>query len=128
MNRQNRQRGITVWGMLAIAFIAGFFLLIIIKVFPPFMADMRVKSALNGLAKQPGAASMTNLEILQALEKRFIIDNLAGRASLRNAISFERRGKARVIRIAYEEVAPLFGNISLLVEFDHKVEVGRVDD
>ena len=128
MNSQNRQKGVTMWGMLAIAVIVAFFLLIIVKVVPTYMLDMRVKSALKGLANAPGADTMTNLQILDALYKRFQIENIDERIVLRDTVSFETRGKTRIVRIAYEDVAPLLGNVSLLVEFDHSVEVGRVDD
>ncbi len=128
MNRQNRQRGITVWGILAIAVVAVFFLLIIVKLVPIYMTGMKVKSALNGLATQPDAGSMTNRQILEALYKRFQIEDIDEYITLKDTLRFERDGKTRIVRIAYEDVAPLFGNVSLLVEFDHHVEVGRVEN
>jgi len=128
MNRQTRQKGITMWGILAIAVVVVFFLLIIIKIVPIYMTGMKVSSALNGLAAQPGADSMTNLQILEALYKRFQIEDIDEHITLRDTLSFEKKGKSRIVRIAYEDVAPLFGNISILVEFDHSVEVGRVDN
>jgi len=44
--------------------------------------------------------------------------------NLEQDLAFERDGRARVIRIAYESVTPLFSNISILVQFDHKEKVG----
>ena len=128
MNGQNRQKGITVWGILAIAVVAVFFLLIIVKLFPIYMTDMKVRSALNALAAQPDASSMTNLQIVDALYKRFQIEDIDDYIVLKDTLRFERKGKTRIIRITYEDITPLIGNVSVLVEFDHSVEVGTVDD
>ena len=127
MNGQNRQKGITVWGILGIAVVAVFFLLIIVKLVPVYMTDMKVKSALNALAQHPDAGSMTNLQIVEALYKRFQIEDIDDYITLKDTLRFEREGKTRIVRITYEDVTPMIGNVSVLVEFDHSVEVGTIE-
>ena len=49
MNTANRQRGMTMWGLLFVFVVIGFVAYIGILLFPPYMADLKVKSTLDNL-------------------------------------------------------------------------------
>ncbi|GMR20007.1 MAG: DUF4845 domain-containing protein [Gammaproteobacteria bacterium] len=119
----HKQRGMSMWGMFGLAVILGFFIMLGIKLFPVYMDDFTITNALSGLAKQPGSADMTNAEILNAMGRRLEIDTVSG-FNLKESMDFENRGRKRVVRIKYESVTPIFANISVLIEFDHKEEIG----
>jgi hypothetical protein len=122
MKSQVSQRGMTMWGVLFILSVLSFVLFLLFKLFPPYMTDIKVKSALDSLAKQSDIGTMGKGEIGESLGKRFDIDMVEG-VDLKTALTVETRGRMKVIRIHYEQVIPMVYNISALLEFDHQKQV-----
>ena len=121
MTHPASQRGMTMWGLLFVLGVLAFFLFLGFKLFPPYMTDFKVRSALDSLARQSNFGSMGKPEITEALSKRFDIDMVEG-VDL-SALSVETRGRLKVVRIRYERVIPMVANISALLEFDHEKQV-----
>lgn len=128
MITRRQQQGITMWGVLVIAILIGFFALLILKLFPPYMSSMKVQSILAGISEEASSRPMNNVEVLEGLRKRFDIDDIDSKINLREAISFERAGRMRVVRITYDDITPIFGNVFVLIEFDHSAEVGKFEE
>jgi len=122
MQNLNRQKGLTMWGMLYVFGSLAFFMFLLFKFIPPYLTDMKVKSALFSLSKQSDVGIMHPSMIQEALRKRLEIDN-ADNFDLAGSLKVEQRGKIRRIRISYESVTPLALNMSLLIAFDHSVDV-----
>ena len=120
MNLKSRQTGATMWSMFMISLMVVFFALLLFKLIPPYLQDLKVKSVLDSIEQQADSG-MSNPEIMVALSKRFDIDDIE-HVELSD-ITIERRGAFKVINIEYEAVIPLILNISVLIEFDHSVEI-----
>jgi hypothetical protein len=121
MQHWRNQSGVTFWGLLFIFGVMAFSLFVGFKLFPAYMEDFKVKSALDGLAKQSDFPSMSRVDINSALYKRFDIDNITA-VKLDKDLTVETQGRMKRVRIRYENVIPLFYNISILLEFDHVKE------
>ncbi len=121
MNLKSRQRGVTMWGMLMISLMVVFFALLLFKLIPPYLQDLKVKTALDSIEQQAGSSGMSNPEIIVALRKRFDIDDIEHIAL--SDVTIERRGVFKVINIEYEAIVHLALNISALMEFNHSVEI-----
>lgn len=126
MSKQ-KQKGITMWGIAMIALIVAFFALLIIKLVPTYLMDMKVKNALEGVSKQSQQTNMTNAAIRDALRKRFEIDQIHNELDPKRDVEFIKKGRSRFIRIDYEVLTPMFGNLSVLVQFDHQAEAGKFE-
>ncbi len=126
MNQRARQAGITMWGLVSVAFLVVIFALLLFKLIPAYLSDMKVSTALQSIQKQAQQSGMSRLEILTALERRFDIDSVT-HVDPRQDVIIERRGQKSVVRIAYETQIPLIFNISALLEFDHSVEVPAIE-
>lgn len=122
MQSKSRQRGMTFWGMLFVLGVIAVVMFLVFKLFPVYMGDFKVRSALDSLARQQDIASMSKTDIASALEKRFDIDDVR-HVDLKRDLTIEPRGRSRVVRIRYEAIVPMVGNISALLEFDHSREV-----
>ena len=116
------QRGMTMWSLLFVLGVIAFITFLVLKLFPPYMADIKVRSALDSLARQSDVDTMTKSDIVVALEKRFDIDSVT-HVDPRKDLVITTRGRMRIIRIKYEAVIPMVANISALLEFDHQREV-----
>ena len=104
----------------------GFPLFVGFKLFPPYLDDFKIKSALDSLTKQSDIGSLSKAAISESLRKRMDIDNI-GYVDPVKDLSLENRGRVRVIRVRYQPVIPLMFNISVLLEFDHTREVRGVE-
>lgn len=123
-----KQKGITMWGIAMIALIVAFFALLVVKLVPTYLMDMKISNALQGVAKQSQQSNMTNAAIRTALRKRLEIDMISYQDfDVKQDVSFIKRGRSRIIKIDYEVVTPMFVNISVLVQFDHQAEAGKFE-
>ena len=125
MHRQmpdwRRQQGMTFWGLVFFLGVLAFTLFIGFKLFPPYMEDFKVRAALDGLVRQSDVSALSRADISASLEKRFDIDNIDA-VMLAQDLSVETRGRQKIIRIRYDNIVPVVGNLSLLLEFDHVKE------
>ena len=121
MHRGNRQQGMTMWGMASLALAGIFFALLFFKLFPPYMEDIKIGSAIKRVAEKPGAGSRGPAELLESIDKMFSIENI-NRSAHKEVEIVPRGESAKLIKMEYEEVVPFAGNISILLEFDHAVE------
>ena len=122
MQSPKYQSGMTMWSLLFVLGVLAFFLFIGFRLFPPYMDDFKVKSALESLGRQSDVGTMAVPEIKEAIRKRLEIDS-ADNFDLNSSLSVTSRGKIKVIRINYESVTPLMFNIAALLTFDHSIEV-----
>ncbi|MCZ6577195.1 MAG: DUF4845 domain-containing protein [Acidiferrobacterales bacterium] len=122
MKLKSQQTGATLWSMISISVLVIFFALLLIQLIPPYLADMKVRAALDSIERQAKGGTMSNAQIMIALEKRFDIDSIT-HVNLREDVVIEREGRMKIVRIAYEAQIPLVFNISALLEFDHSAEV-----
>lgn len=126
MQSRNTQEGMTFWGLLFVLGVLAFSLFVGFKLFPPYMDDFKINSALDSLAKQSDVGSLSKAAISESLRKRFDIDNISYVDPVKD-LTLENRGRMRVIRLHYTPTIPLMFNVSLLLEFDHTREVRGVE-
>lgn len=123
-----KQKGMSMWGVAMILLIVGFFALLVIKIVPTYLLDMKVNSALEGVARESKQSNMTNAAIRISLDKRFSIDTInSNDLNVKENVNFLKKGRNRVIQIEYEVVTPIFANISVLIQFDHQAEAGKFE-
>lgn len=121
MNLKSRQRGVTMWGMFMISLMVVFFALLLFKLIPPYLQDLKVNAALDSIEQEASGSGMSKPEIIVALRKRFDIDDIDHVDPA--DITIQRRGVFIVVDIEYEAVVPLVLNISALLEFNHSAEI-----
>jgi len=118
---RNRQKGVTFVGWvlllipLAIVGYAG------MRLLPVYLNYMKVAKAMEATAGEVKAASTDATAIRNTIDKHFAIDMVDYPTT--KDMKITRDGGAWVIESAYDDEAPLFGNISLHVVFDKKVTI-----
>ena len=119
---RTRQTGVTALGWLflltplAIVVYAG------IRLAPVYLNYLKVVRALESTAGEMKASSADANSIIIAIDRHFEIDMVEYPTT--KDMKIIRDGGAWVIESAYDDEAPLFGNISLHVVFDKKVKIG----
>jgi hypothetical protein len=126
MKFRSQQSGATLWQLITVGFLVVIFALLLMKLLPSYLADLKISSALSSLQKQAEASPMNRKEILIALEKRFDIDDV-NNVDLHQDVIIEKRGRMATVTIDYEVQVPLLFNISALMTFNHSTQVATSD-
>lgn len=120
---RSQQRGITLIGWiillapLAIVFYAA------IRLTPVYLNYMKVARSLDQVASEVHGGETTNSGTLRnALEKHLDIESV-DYPTLKD-IKITKDGRGWLLEAAYDDQAPLFYNIFILVTFDKVVHVG----
>lgn len=122
MGSMKRQQGITMWGISVIILVGVFFLFLFFKLFPPYLEDMQVSSAIESFASTTEARNMAPPEALDAIQRRFDIENIRN-VSTRRDLKIVPDGNSYAVEADYLVEIPMMGNISVLLDFEHRVPV-----
>jgi hypothetical protein len=118
---RHSQRGITFIGWVVLLVPVAIVVYAGIRLAPIYLNYMRVSKALTQIASEAKGGDTTNATLLRnALEKHFDIESITHPDT--KEIDIHRENEHWVAIADYEEVAPMFSNVSLLVQF-HKVVV-----
>jgi hypothetical protein len=122
LTTRSKQNGMTFWGLMVVAAVFVFFVLLFFKLFPSYMEHAKVKTALENISRQPGTSDMEKTQIKAAFERRFDIEDVSN-IDLNKNLFVEKKPGSMTIRIAYERKVPIAYNVSALIEFDDSVQV-----
>jgi len=104
------QRGMTFWGTLVVLSALGLIGTVGLKTLPAYIEFKAVKTAIKKVGRDVNAGS-SKKDIAQAFDRQASIDNIK---SIKGA---QLRFDGNVIVAEYQVVEPLFGNISVLLDF-----------
>jgi hypothetical protein len=122
MQARLKQSGMSFWGLLVVAALFVFFVIMTFKLLPPYLEYGKVKTAIENVAHQPDAATMELRDLRNAMDKRFDIDDVND-IDTSKVLSVEKKPGVTTFRIVYEKRVPLAYNITALINFDHSVQV-----
>ncbi len=122
MLARTKQNGISFWGLLVVAAVSIFFILIFFKLLPSYIEHAKVKTAIEGISHQPNAINMEKNEIKAALQRRLDIDDVND-VDLSKSLFVEKKPGVTIIRITYERRVPLAYNVTILLDFNDSVQV-----
>jgi len=127
-NMRIKQRGIGFVGWSTILGVLAFFVLIGLKLFPLYSEKLTVITAMKGVANQPNVASMSKSEVRRLFTKNIDVQsnierfNVKGGQKLINIVT-DKKTKKKYIHVAYEGRNLFVKDLTLLLVFDHKVEL-----
>ncbi|MGR9073797.1 MAG: DUF4845 domain-containing protein [Gammaproteobacteria bacterium] len=120
---RKRERGYTLITLVFIFAILGFFVLLIMKIGPIYIDHSKVTNSLAALKQMEGIESYSRREVLNALDKRFNLNYVD--FIDKSEIKVIKHGDYLKVQIEYEVIKNIMGNLSVLVEFDDSIEVGK---
>ena len=119
-----RQRGMTVIGMLLLMIVIGFVALIAMKVVPMYVQYYAVKAAIESVRKGSPIAQMSPSDIHDAIDKRFYT-SYVNREKIR-ARDFKITNdpkKGRVLELVYNDEQSLFYGLFIVLKVDETVSL-----
>jgi hypothetical protein len=111
---RDRQRGVSLGGLLVVVFIVVIVGIMSLKVIPGYIEYGKAKAAIEAIAADKSKTSSVN-EVRRAFDARATIDDITiPRAS---DLEITKDGGNVVISFAYRKEFPLFSNVGLYVDF-----------
>jgi len=115
-----KQRGLSMINMLALALILGMGLILGLKLVPVYTEYFGLKKVLNTLAREQGGAPVS--DIRESFDKRANIENIHSVKSTDLDIVQDQTGTN--ISVSYQAVVPLIANASLVFDFQAEARNG----
>lgn len=112
--RRQSQRGLTVVSLVLIAVVVGFLALVVMRVVPTFVEYQNIKKA---LVRAVSASGNTSPEAIRnAFDRSQAIDDFTAVSG--KDLKIERRANEQLhVSFEYEKRVPLFGPVSLVIEY-----------
>jgi type II secretory pathway pseudopilin PulG len=121
---RNKQQGMTLIGMIIMLTILGIIGFGVLQLVPVYLESMKIAQVLNQVKNDLEGQSATVADIRKSLGKRVDIEALYD-VNYRTDFVITRTGNGLKVQMKYERKRPYFGNISLVADFDHSVEIIR---
>ena len=120
---KRKQSGLSLVGFLVVLAVVGFAAYVGMKLFPMYQEYYSVRSAMKGLANEPGVADMDPAKVQDLFFRRLYI-NYSENVKPQN-VKFERTEGGWKMRVNYEVRRPLVGNLDVVGRFDSTQELTR---
>ena len=120
-----RQRGVTLIGWLILLIPFALVVYAGIRLLPVYLNYLDVAHTLDQVASEyrSGGGAVSADQIRTAIAKHFEIDEVTYPTA--QDITLSRNGGRWRLEAAYDDYAPLFGSLSLQVQFDKTVSFGN---
>jgi Domain of unknown function (DUF4845) len=120
---RHSQRGVTLIGWIILLVPVAICVIAVIRLTPIYLNYMSVDKYMNLVASEnkEGGSSTSAQSLRDSLEKHFNVGYIEHPDV--KEIDIHRLGTSWVMIADYEDTAPLFGNVSLLVQFHKETEV-----
>ncbi len=118
-----RQQGLTLISILFILGFLAFCILLIFKIVPIYIDHNKVANALKEVKAMSGVETKSESQIRSSLDKQFNMNYVYD--VTQDDIKVVKHGTYLKVQIEYEVVRKLFGNLSVLAEFNDEIEVGQ---
>ena len=118
-----RQQGLTFISLIFVLGLLAFLVMLVLKIGPVYLDHSKVVSALTALEKMPEVETKSDAEIRGFLNKRFSMNYVNDVTE--EDINVIQSGTYLKVVIKYNVIKQIFGNLSVLVEFNNEIEVGE---
>lgn len=119
---RRHQQGMGLSGLLFIFVLVAFVAVVLLRAGPAYMSYLTLRSAMNSVAESPEPISGGKATIMDLINRRLEINDVRGIDPKSFKIQ-KTSDKTYDVQVAYERREHLFGNIDVVLTFDHAVTV-----
>ena len=113
---KRNERGMTLLGFVIVLAVVGFFAYIAMRLFPMYQEYYSVRSAMKGLAAEPGIGTQEPARIQDLFSRRLYI-NYSENVK-KEHVKLRRVDNGWEMHVQYEVRRPLVGNLDVVGKFD----------
>jgi Domain of unknown function (DUF4845) len=118
---RHRERGVTFLGWVFLLAPVGLVLYAGIRLTPVYLEYMKIARTLEQVRDESQGEKREARMLRTAIERRFDIEGVT--VIDRNDVTITKDGSGYVVEATYSDNAPLFGNVSLNVDFSKVVQI-----
>jgi len=122
-NQIAKQQGLTMISWMIVIALGLFFTLVGIKMAPTYMEDYSIKQIINGLNDDRSTRKMDRKELKKTILKRLKINSVYDFDKDKLTVKKTKHGLE--VAAIYEVRKPIAGNVSVVMSFNHTVELRR---
>ncbi len=117
------QKGWTIWGLITVVALIAFFGLMFMKLFPPYLDNLKIREALVTVSEEPGVSALSKRDLVRKLNQILYIDFADTLVDMNKTLQIEKTKKDFIMRVDYEVVVHMAYNVSALLDFKNSVSV-----
>jgi hypothetical protein len=118
----SKQRGVTLIGWIFLLIPIAILVYAGIRLAPVYLNYMKVSRSMNQLVSEMHSGDTTSVVLIRSsLEKHLDVESVDYPAL--KDFDIRRDGSVWIVETSYDETAPLFSNIALVVSFDKTVRI-----
>ena len=114
---KRNQQGITLIGFVVMLALVGVLAYLGMKVFPIYQQFFSVRSAMKGVASEPGVGEMDPAKIKDLFFRRLYVDYADEDLKPEN-VRIERKDNGYTLQVQYEVRRPLIADLDIVGKFD----------
>ena len=114
---KRNQQGITLIGFVVMLALVGVLAYLGMKVFPIYHQFFSVRSAMKGVASEPGVGEMDPAKIKDLFFRRLYVDYADEDLKPEN-VRIERKDNGYTLQVQYEVRRPLIADLDIVGKFD----------
>ena len=131
MNTRQKQGGLSFIGMLIVCAVLGFAALVVMKLWPLYNEKFKVIQSMEAVAAEANIRNGTLTDIKKAMMRNFDVQDVDEftMQNIGSALTVTKnQDGTRTMNMNYEIRGPLFGELDVVLKFDHSVEIPRGDN
>ncbi|GGK81475.1 DUF4845 domain-containing protein [Amphritea balenae] len=121
MSMRNKQQGATFFSLMIILIVAGVFLAVGFKLYPPYWDHKLIVSVMTDLTENPDTREDSATEIRSKIMKRLRINQV--KLPVQKAVKIDEKEGIKTIVLKYDVTVPMFYNVDAVVKFHEQYEV-----
>ena len=116
MRLRQRQAGMSIWGMLVVAIMVGFYVLCAVKLIPIYTEYLSVKEIVTKVAREHQPGTTTTGQMRRRLDNLFNTNQIYGLKP--SEVEIYRKGGKTFIDANYEGRVTIAGQLDVVLRFD----------
>ncbi len=116
MNMRSKQRGVSFLSWALILGLVSIAALLAVRLIPPYIDYRTIVTLIEALPNQ-SVHTMSKLEVRDALQKRFLINNIRD-LKVNDVVEIQKKREGTILRLHYEVRDHLLYNVYVVVAFD----------
>ena len=128
MNTRQRQSGLSFFGMVIVCAVLGFAALVVMKLFPLYNEKFKMIQSMEAVAGEADVRNGSLYDIKRMLMRNFDVQDIDqfNMQNIGSVLSVTKNSDGtRTMNINYEIRGPLFGELDVILKFDHSVTIPR---
>lgn len=120
-SNREKNKGISILGMLITIVIICFGVMLLIDVVPPYMQHSAIQQALKDIAKDANASQMSKAKLRDKLERRLQVESINYVQG--DNLDIEKKDGKTYLSLKYERRIPVVANVDFVFKFNDQVVV-----